>query len=235
MRYHLHLTSPPARWHRSGFSLIEMMIVLALIAAVTGLTAFSMGMLGSADIRGESLKFSSQIRYVFNQAATQNQSFQLVIDLDAHTYRVEVLSIEGALSRDQITGDDINKQLQERADKRASRLDDEDTDFAGALTREPVDQYLIEPTELPDKVAFLGVHTSHHDDMQTEGIATINFFPNGFVEPSLIYIGERPEEGKDARDALVFSLMIHPLTGHTDVEAGRAEVEESFFAPEDED
>ena len=114
-------------------------------------------------------------------------------------------------------------------------LDDEDTDFAGALSRDPVDAYLIEPTTLPEGVGFLGVMTSHHDELQTTGVATINFFPNGFVEPRMIYVGEQREEGKPPRAAQSFTLMIHPLTGHTDVESGQLKLDEDFFTPEEDE
>lgn len=225
---------------REGMTLIELLIVITLVVSITGLAAVSFGLIGRANIKGETRKFGGTVRYIYNQAATQNQAFQLVIDIEKREYWVDQLELSGALSRDDISGATLQAQIKAQSEERAERIDGEDTRFTGVLNRAPVEGMLIERTTLPDDVAILGVMTSHHEEIQTEGVATINFFPSGFVEQSVIFFGpasEVDDEGFAAEpdDGDVYSLFIHPLTGHTSLEPGRAEIERDFFEAEEDD
>ena len=74
--------------------------------------------------------------------------------------------------------------------------------------------------------------TSHHEALQVEGIATINFFPSGFVERAIIYLGDdTARENEDQGTA--YTLMINSLTGQSTVRPGRVPIEDRFFDLED--
>ena len=69
-------------YRASGFTLIEIMIVVALMALILGVGIFGLGIIGRADVNGEALRFSSAVRYTFNMAATSNKTLQLKIDFE---------------------------------------------------------------------------------------------------------------------------------------------------------
>ena len=221
---------------RSGMTLIEILIVVVLIASMMTLAMIGMGIIGRSDVQGSALKFSSMIRYTFNLAATSNQTLQLKIDFENSKFTVERLDVFGGLSEEALRGDTL-KSVQSgsvsKRESRAQRLDDEDARF-GSLSRTPLDDILIseDNSKLDDEVYFVGLMTSHHDELQTDGIGTINFFANGFVEKSIIYLGdESARDGMD--DGIFYSIIINPLTGQSSVIPGKQEISSTFFEAEE--
>ena len=221
---------------RRGMTLIEIMIVVVLIATMMTLGMLGLGIIGSSDVQGSALKFSSMIRYTFNLAATSNQTLQLKIDFENSTFNIERLDVFGGLSDEALRGDTL-KSVQSgsatRDKSRASRMDDEDSRF-GSISRTPVDDIMLseDNTKLDDEVYFVGLMTSHHDALQTDGTGTINFFANGFVEKSIIYLGdEAARDGQD--DGVFYSIIVNPLTGQSSVIPGKQEISSSFFEAEE--
>ena len=217
-------------------TLIEIMIVVALMATIMTIAAVSFGVLGQADVQGDALKFSSIIRYTFNNAATSNETLQLKIDFDENTFTVEKLELAGGLSEDELRGTTL-KSTQSNAYRdnreRAQKLDAEDTKF-GQVTRTPLDDLLIgdEDSQLSSDVYFIGLMTSHHDEIQTEGVGTINFFANGFVERSVIYLGDETAKNGD-EGGIFYTISVNPLTGQSSVIPGKKEISSSFFEEEE--
>ena len=221
---------------KNGMTLIEIMIVVALIASMMTIAAISLGVLGQADVQGDALKFSSMIRYTFNSAATSNETLQMKIDFDSNKFGVEKLELSGGLSDDELRGTTMkssNSKDHWRDKSRAERLDDEDSKF-GKDTRTPVDGVFFddEDSQLSDGVFFIGLITSHHDDVQMDGVGTINFFANGFVERSVIFIGDETAKNGD-EGGVVYSITVNPLTGQSSVTPGQREISSAFFEEEE--
>ena len=221
---------------RSGMTLIEIMIVVVLIAALMGIAAAGFGVLGQADVRGEALRVSSAIRYTFNLAATSNTTLQMKLNFEDGTFQVEKLDVFGGLSVDTLNGKTMKSVTSGSLTgaKRSQRMDDEDVRF-GNVTREPVEDDMFlsgDDAKLDEDVFFVGLMTSHHDEVQTDDVGTINFFSNGFVERSVIYLGDQA-----ARDGLeegvYYTIIVNPLTGQSTVQPGKTEISSSFFEEEE--
>ena len=67
---------------RKGLTLIEIMIVVALIATMMTIGAIGLGVLGQSDVQGEALRLSSLVRYTFTTAATSNATLQMKLNFD---------------------------------------------------------------------------------------------------------------------------------------------------------
>ncbi|MGN1071544.1 MAG: Tfp pilus assembly protein FimT/FimU [Bradymonadia bacterium] len=222
-------------WKSRGMTLVEILIVVALIASMMTIAAVSMGVIGHADVHGEALRLSSAIRYTFNAAATSNTTLQMQLDFENRTFTVDKLDTHGGLSAETLRGATYKSESarqERRTDDRASRLDDEDARF-GSVTRTTLDDVFIsgEDAKLKDGVYFVGVMTSHHDEIQTDGIGTLNFFANGFVERSVIFLGD--EDAAQGLDGIVYTISLNPLTGQSSVTPGRMEISSSFFEEEE--
>lgn len=225
---------------------MEIMIVLVIMATIMALGAYGFGFLGAADVRGDALKLSSSIRYIFNMAATSNATLQMQFDFDEQSFIIEQLDVNGGLSNEELSGTTMKAKQSGSMNKRpdrVDRLDDEDSKF-GKVTRTTVEKLSAwdnysdnedesNPTyKLSDGVFFIGLMTSHHDEIQTEGIGTINFFANGFVERSVIILGdELAKEGSDG--ATYYSISLNPLTGQSSVTPGYMEISSTFFEEEE--
>ena len=80
-------------------------------------------------------------------------------------------------------------------------------------------------------VRLEGVYTPNQDDVFREGRAYVHFFPNGFAEPAMIYIGNKRESG----EGLSYTLSISPLTGRVTRSLGELELDRYFGQPDEEE
>lgn len=229
-----------AQMLRKGMTLIEIVIVVAIVAGLMTIAAIGFGVIGQTDVSSDASRLGSAIRYTYTSAVTSNTTLQMKLNFDDQTFLVEKLDVHGGLSEEALRGATFqsvrfeSREEQDR-DQRASLLDAEDSKF-GKVTRTPVEDLFIsgEDARLGDGVFFIGLMTSHHDEIQTDGVGTINFFSNGFVERSVIYLGdEAAREGLE--EGIVYTLSINPLTGQSLIEPGRVEITSSFFEEEEDD
>lgn len=218
---------------RSGMTLIEVMIVVALLAGLMVVAAVSFGVIGQTDVAGDALRFSSSVRYAFRMAASNNATLQMKIDFEERSFAVDKLDVEGGISDDVLTGVTLWNKDSIQSSRRVGILDEEDSRF-GTIKRENLQDSFIsgEDAQLSDGVYFIGLMTSHHDSVQEEGIGTINFFSNGFVERSVIFIGDEAAFNGEL-GGIVYSVIIHPLTGQSSVTPGRLDLSDRFFEEEE--
>ena len=65
----------------------------------------------------------------------------------------------------------------------------------------------------------MGAITTHHSDVQEDGLVEINFFPAGYVEHSFIYLGEEEE---------VYTIESVPLMGTAEIHRERLQPSSLF-------
>ena len=72
----------------AGFTLIEVLVVLVMLAVLAGTVAFNMsGSLKSAKIRGASKDLVAALRYTRSQAVIKHSEQQLMIDVTEKSYQ----------------------------------------------------------------------------------------------------------------------------------------------------
>ncbi len=72
-----------------GFTLIEVMVTLAIVSLFIGGVIASARSLAKSDLRSVSSQMASGIRYLFDRARSTGKYYRMVIDLDTGRYWAE--------------------------------------------------------------------------------------------------------------------------------------------------
>jgi len=223
--------STNARHDRSGFTLIEIMIVVVLLALAATGVSFAVGALTRTKLRQAALHVVAASRFSYNHAVTHGKTLRIALDLDRGTMAIEeahgsVLlarvddETRARLDEDGESGDTSSVDPWQAAQQRvASPLNP----TFGASPWEPLRgedgsinrRYQSQP--LGDDIRVVRVITPHDPEPREAGRASIYFFPGGMTEHSIVQL----MDGSGA----VYTVEIHALTG-------RAEVYDYAYEPE---
>jgi len=200
----------PTRPH-GGFTLIEVILVVAIIAVVVTGASFGVGALTRTRLRSASFKVMSAAQYAYNRSITHGTTTRLQFDFEKNTMAVEetetpvtIANYEqlesdtgGAVDPWEIARARIEKPL-ERAPARISTFSPITT-----LSGKPIKRY--QPQPIGDGIVIHALLTPRDSQPRTAGEAGAYFFPGGVTEHTVIQL-------KDASET-IYSVEIHPLTG----------------------
>lgn len=181
---------------KNGFTLIEVMIVIAIIAGLIAVGAPRL-LKKDANIKTTARQLTVLVKEIRNRAKLFNSTYRLVIRLEKgqESYWVEKGSGPLMVDPEKIAKDfeNRNKKSEEEAPPPLFTLDK-------SLTKKE--------RTLPEKLFFAQVETMNMSQPVTEGIAYIHFFPEGMLEASAIQITDQKN---------TWTLVFNPLTGQADI------------------
>ncbi len=186
-----------AALHR-GFTLIELMVVVAIIALLIVIGAVSIGAIRGADVDSTGSVLSGAVTYLSSRAVHDNKTYRLVLDLDARRFYTETTNEDDPCSR--FIPDEAQAGLNEEVEAKVPE-EDEEAPVEGASFAQKKG-FLLQGEFQPD-TNVSAILTSHHIEPQTGGRAAIYFYPNGQTERALIWVG-----GKDAESPTGWSSDI---------------------------
>lgn len=186
-----------AALHR-GFTLIELMVVVAIIALLIVIGAVSIGAIRGADVDSTGSVLSGAVTYLSSRAVHDNKTYRLVLDLDARRFYTETTNEDDPCSR--FIPDEAQAGLNEEVEAKVPE-EDEEAPVEGASFAQKKG-FLLQGEFQPD-TNVSAILTSHHIEPQTSGRAAIYFYPNGQTERALIWVG-----GKDAESPTGWSSDI---------------------------
>ncbi len=184
-----------------GFSLIEILIVLAIVGLMVAVMSQSISKKDNRKIRRDVRVFSAQIRDLRNKARMRNLTYRLVINLPEDSKEKQTYWVESTSKRFLVTYDE------ERIKKEKESLRDGDKDPSGFDMDNEVSKEGATP--LPDGLFFKSVEIAAQKKEYSSGRIFIHFFPEGRVEEAVIHLTDGQQ--------LNWSLAIHPLTGRVDI------------------
>lgn len=88
----------------SGFTLIEIVVVMVLISLFMVLSIPLYGNIGTGSLDTSARRLSGTIKYLYNESAISGLEYRLIYDLDRGTYRAQALEKDGALTDAQDQG-----------------------------------------------------------------------------------------------------------------------------------
>jgi len=187
------ISSRSRAFRNRGFTLIEILLVLAIIAMVTSIGIPAVGRLTYQRVAGTTRRFVGVLRSVRNDAILLNRIYRLAIDFEKQTWWIEKqskLELLGSESQGQKPVDPKNPQP--------------------ASGFNIADKYGTKPRELPGGVVFDGVLTEK-DGLLRSGMVYVHFFPSGYAEQSVVYLNKQGVETGG------YSLYIRPANGKIEV------------------
>ncbi len=169
-----------------GFTLLEILVVVFLIALISGVFATSLGGGFGVHLKNAGRTLSAELEYVGQRAVTTGRAQRFVIDLEQQVFRVE--------------------ELPPAVTPQAGELPEhaETLDLAPPLEAHefvPVEGRLGEWRMLDDAEEIELREIRLADEAKTEGAVAIGFSPDGASDPAEIWL--RDDGGYDLRVRLV--------------------------------
>ncbi len=202
----------------SGFTLIEMLIVVAVIAVLAAAAVPAVSAVTGANARAAASELAGAARYLFETAALRHETCRLAIDLDRSAYWPECTKDRAFASREKST--DARREEDEAALE--ERFPDErDAEKRRLLARAKFGEYsdrLAKKRSLPGSARFSEVWSEHQREPFSKGLAYVYFYAQGQSEAARIPV----VDGEN-----VYSVVLQAFTGHARVVVGKPEVPRS--------
>jgi len=194
-----------------GFTLIEVILVIAIIAVVVTGATFGLGAITRTRLRSSAFKVTSAARFAYNRSLTQGATTRLHFDLEKNTMAVEETETPVTLATEEQLESNAGEAV-DPWDVARSRLEKPLTPVRPTSPFQPItnssgkvlERYTAQP--VGDGISIHALITPHETDNRTDGRGSIYFFPGGLTEHAVIQLS-------DSSDA-VYSVEIHPLTGN---------------------
>jgi hypothetical protein len=208
------------------------MLVLGLVALLTGSVVVGFRSYAKSELRGSAAKLAGAIRYLFDRASTTGKVHRLVFDFEQGKYWAEVSDDRFFMPRERETeesresdAEQIAKEEEEKKEAAERGANTEDGEY-------DIDPSRYQPTEWKSKRAHFdmfkeqalkvvtvknaklaGLFTPRYREPVATGHGYLYFFPLGQTEPAVVHMSD--EEGQT-----FYSLLVHPLNGKVKVQAG---------------
>lgn len=199
--------------HTKGFTLIEILIVLLIIAGVFALFVPRFFSKSDRALRSEIRKLSLLAKDVRNRALLTKNTHRIVFSMkkEGATYTVE--EAEGKILLD--SNEEREKLINRKKEFTASELEE----YEKNNPFQKVPKYSKNgPLEFPNNLTIKQIELQGIKEKFTSGDVEIYFMPEGFVELAVIQVQTKDE-------ALKWTLVTSPLIGLMDVFEGHLALE----------
>jgi len=194
-----------------GFTLVELMITITVIAVLSAAVMPALNSLSGANAKQAAGELAGSLRFLFDTAALRHTTCRMALDLDARAWSVECAPGAVAVAKD------AEKAAEEEKDL-ADRLSDEkDAERRRLLAKTRFGAFsdrLLPKRELPGKTHFGEVRVEGRRDPVAKGTAYVHFFASGQAQRALI-----PVIDGDTR----YTVVVEPFTGRARVVNGVVE------------
>lgn len=194
--------------NRRGFTLIEILVVIAVLAAIVGIGTPTIKNVLRTNLRSSAFQIASLSKFAYDSAVIRGRVHRIVFDFDKKTFQLQV-SMSDEMVVEQEEDQEAASGLS--PDKKEEEKPQNFSDFPGEIGKK---QKLASGVEL-DSVENLNTKKKY-----TQDIAYLYFFPQGATEDTIIRLsGQKNRTG-------FYSIRLNPLNGKAKVEGRYLEAEE---------
>jgi len=212
------------RVNQRGLTLVELLIVIALIAVLGGTVLMGPGLLEGSRLKSATTLIVSGVRLGLARASTTGRPTRLTFDIDNGKVTLEEADSSVLLrehTKDSSSGSAAATELEKKAQTESERI--LQGPHAPRATFKPVPGFNSSPDEsgparsLGSGVQFISVQTEHDDEPRSSGRAYLYFFPGGTTERASVQLKRRGDDSG-------LTVSISGLTGRAKIERGRVEL-----------
>lgn len=210
---------------RRGFTLIELMVVLAVVAVLAGAATPALNGVTGANARQAAGELSGSMRALFDIAALRHETCRMVLDLQERawwaecTRRNEPRPEAGAEAHGGDSAGAGAADAEEEALADDERFEDvSNPEKRRLLARSRFGSFadpVAKRRELPGDVAFGEVWSEHQREPISEGRAYVYFHPQRRAEQARVPVVDGDH---------VYSVVLEPWTGRARVVSGVPEI-----------
>ncbi len=183
--------------NNQGFTLIEILVALAIIALIFGLS-LSSPFSSRNDLDKDVNNIERAIRFMSDEAALKNAvvRLHLILDKEPQEYAVEYGPSDSFIlpPKEEFETKVESKEEEEKRKKETKNLN---MKFA------KVSEFQEQNTELSSGIKIIGVATPQSEKIQSKGEVSIYAFPTGEKDEALVLVGS---------DEDIISLKINPFS-----------------------
>ncbi|MCX7943265.1 MAG: prepilin-type N-terminal cleavage/methylation domain-containing protein [Deltaproteobacteria bacterium] len=200
--------------HESGLTLIEFVVVIAIISLVTGVSIMALNTVTSSEMRSAAAQVSSALKYLYNYSALTSKYCRFGIRLQENIYSVECSDTPFYLKKTKlaVVGDEVKREGDEEKDKREGLLFE---DQLQQIFKEPKAEFFelkskfVRSKTLPKNIYFDSMVVSHIAGRVFKGNEYIYFFPGGLTENAYIYLSDQKQN--------IYTIRLYALSGRVEV------------------
>jgi general secretion pathway protein H len=200
-----------------GFTLIEVLIVVAVIGVMAFAAAPAVDSFTGANARSAAGQIAGASRYLFDTAALRHQTCRLVLDIDHREWWAEcTVAGPGGRRGQPVVGKDGSAEDDEQLARSFS--DEPDAEKRRFLARAGFAEFKdreVQKRKLAGSATFDKVWTPRQRDPQVRGKAYVYYYPQGAVDPVQIPVAD---------GSSLYTVVTQPLTGRARVVNGRPEI-----------
>lgn len=204
---------------QQGFTLIEMIIVVAIIAVMAAAAIPAINAVSGANARATAGEIAGACRWLYDTAALRHQTCRLAFDMDHGQWWAECTKDRFYLSKEAERSHDGAADVEEDDDELARRFPDErDAEKRRLLAKAKFGEFSDEQVrkkDLPSGARVTDVWAQHQRDPYSKGMAYVYFYPEGLAELAHIPVTDGDN---------YYTVVVSPLTGHAKVVNGKPEV-----------
>lgn len=225
---------------KKGFTLVELMVVIAIISIMSFSALMSFNSLFDKDINTTAREFASNVKFLFDNASVTSAYIKIEFNFEENKYttfaskdRVMLFGKKKKIVDGKFEEEDSLKKRAEKIEEEEKNAKDKTSLFEtntyqsvkrfkqGAFEEVESNDDFNFSVKLPENIRIAGVYNDSYEDFVSKGTAEIIIFPNNFIQKSVIVF-------QVAETEEYMSLIINPLTG-------LSEIVDSFYEPEKED
>lgn len=169
------------RLGESGFTLVEIIVVVALIALITSVSIGGISTYFKVSLDTATGELASIVKEAYNSAVITGKVHRVAYDLDKKEYWVEV-GPQGML---------LESEESRKIEEKRKRLVDKDEKKDSGFSIEK--RVTRKKKALPTGVSFDEIKTEQSQEWKTSGTVYTHIFPHGVTEKTVIHMKDNSE------------------------------------------